>query len=247
MQLPVEKRLQFFVYVVESPSAPDLYHDRTEADFIRKAVLLNGIPCIRRTVINGEAFGASLAIGLREEMEKLPNRIPILHVSAHGSKAGIQLSSGEILTWEALRQHLVPINQALKGTLLVCMSTCEGYSGTQMAMDENPDAEHPYIAIVGNGEAPTWPETAVGFATFYHQLALGYQLEDAVNAMRVASGNNNFYVEWGSTARQNYIEYVKTLNTTEAANELRSQETQEDKPADAKFTTTSSERDAVPA
>lgn len=235
MQFPQEKRLQFFVYVIESPSAPDLYHDRTEADFIMKAVQLNRIPCVRRTVINHEAFTAALVVGLHKDMEALPNRVPILHISAHGSSDGVQLSSGELLTWKTLRDHLVPVNRALQGNLLLCMSTCEGYSGITMAMDADAAAEHAYFALVGNGEAPTWPETAVGFATFYHQMASGYHINDAVEAMCAASANHKFFVEWASKTRQDYIDYVKNLDVARAAGELRNQDEQGEKPAAAKF------------
>src|SRR5690349_12238880 len=100
----------FFVYIVESPSAPDLYHGRFEGTRVAETLQLDGIPCVTRTAINSVAFGAALRIGLPEAMKQYPGRYPILHVSAHGSMEGIQLSSGEVIGWLQLRELIVPIN-----------------------------------------------------------------------------------------------------------------------------------------
>jgi len=147
MPLPPEKRMKFFVFVVESPSAVDLYHRRSEGEIIRQAVYLNQIPCIVRTAVNLEAFEASLKIGFAEEMKTYEGLVPILHISAHGDSEGIQLSDGTVIPWANLRQLLVPINTALNNGLLVCLSCCEGYSGTRMAMSVE-DEGYPFYAIV---------------------------------------------------------------------------------------------------
>lgn len=90
MPLPPEKRLKFFVYVIESPSPVDLYHRRSEGEIIKQAASLNQIPCMVKTSINSEAFEAALKIGLKEAMEAYPGLIPMLHISAHGYQEGIQ-------------------------------------------------------------------------------------------------------------------------------------------------------------
>ncbi len=50
-------------------------------------------------------------------------------LAAHGFEDGIQLGSGDIITWTQLREMLVPINKALSGSLMVCMSPGKGYKG----------------------------------------------------------------------------------------------------------------------
>ena len=217
--LPVENRLRFFVYVIESPSPVDLYHRRSEGELLRQAISLNQIECTLRLAVNLEAFMASINIGLTEAMEAFPNKIPILHVSAHGFSDGIQLSSGEVILWNELRELLIPVNQALSGSLIVCMSTCEGYSGIQMAMKPESN-DHPFWAIIGNGDKPTWPETAVAFATFYHLIANGHKIAGAVKAMGIASGNDNFFVTTAEVQKQKFVEYIKNINTTEVIENL---------------------------
>ena len=149
MPVPPEERLKFFVYVIESPSPVDLYHRRSEGKIIQQAASLNQIPCIVKTSINSEAFEAALKIGLKEAMETYPGLIPMLHISAHGYKEGIQLSSGEILNWPELEETFRPINQAFKGSLLLCLSCCEGYSGVKMAMTTE-EKDHPSYGLVSN-------------------------------------------------------------------------------------------------
>jgi hypothetical protein len=207
MPFPPDQRINFFVFIIESPSAVDLYHRRSEGDIVRQAVELNNITCIVKTAISLQAFGACLKIGLSEAMNRLPGFVPLLHISAHGDNHGIQLSDGYIMGWRELKEHLRPINQALGGSLIVCMSSCEGYSGVQMAMStEDPDL--PYYAIIGSGNKPTWAETAVGYATFYHQLHRGEHITVAVNAMQVASGNEMFWVQHAENSRQSFIEHI---------------------------------------
>jgi hypothetical protein len=60
------RRETLFVYIVESPSAPDLYHGRSEGNLVVTALGLSGIPCVTRTAINPEALAVALRIGLPE-------------------------------------------------------------------------------------------------------------------------------------------------------------------------------------
>ena len=161
MPLPPEQRTKFFVFVIESPSAPDLYHRRSEGDLVRQAVELNNLVCVVKTAISLQAFEACLKIGLVDAMKAHPDSIPLLHISAHGDGEGIQLSDGFCISWRDLREHLRPVNKALGGSLIVCMSSCKGYAGTRMAMFPS-DPELPYFALIGCGGEPTWSETAVG-------------------------------------------------------------------------------------
>jgi hypothetical protein len=218
--IPPEERLQFFVYVVESPSAVDIYHDRGEARLLATAVSLNQIPAVTRVAISRDAFEAALTVGLPEEMSSHSGLIPIVHISAHGDGDGIQLSSGEVIQWHELRELLKPINKALDGNLLVCMSCCEGYAGVRMAMHPG-DPEHPYFALVGNMRSPTWSETAVAYATFYHLIAKGEYIPAAVAAMRMASGNDQFVLETSEQSQKAYVKYLEELDSREVEAELR--------------------------
>lgn len=215
MPLPPEQRIQFFVFVIESPSAVDLYHRRSEGEIVRQAVELNGIGCAVKTAISLQAFDACLKLGLMEAMAQRPGFVPLLHISAHGDAQGIQLSDGYLMSWQELKDHLRPVNQALGGSLVVCMSSCEGYAGIRMAMHLDED-DLPYFALIGCGAQPTWGETAVAYATLYHQLWRGEHISNAVQAMCVASGNNRFFLEHAEKSREDYIKYINTVDPIRA-------------------------------
>ena len=224
----------FFVYIVESPSAPDLYHGRSEGGLVAQALQLDLIPCVTRTAIKLEAFIAALRIGLPEAMKQWPGRFPILHLSAHGGKDGIQLPSGEVVTWLHLRELLLPINESLQGALLLCMSACEGYNACRMAM-EVKETPHPYFAMIGNFGSPTWADTAVSYLAFYHLLAKGWRILNAVEAMKSASGDNGWMAETADKTKRNFIEFVESkVELAAVQRELETVAHEEDLPANAK-------------
>lgn len=227
MPLAPEDRLRFFVYVVESPSAVDLYHGRREGEIIKQAASLNQVPSLVKTAINYEAFEASLKIGLKEAMEQFPGLIPMLHISAHGFDGGIGLSSGQIVEWGMLESLLRPINQAFSNTLLLCLSCCHGYSGIKMAMNLD-EQDHPFFAIVSNPKNPLWSDTAVAYSTFYHLIAKGYSIVDAVRAMRVASGNDCFWIRAAEDVKNGYLEYIHNLNPDDIQDQLEENIQRED-------------------
>jgi hypothetical protein len=155
-----------------------------------------------------------------EEVQRFSTLLPLLHISTHGHSEGLQLSNEELIPWSELADLLVPINRALQSKLVVAMSCCEGYSAVRMAMrDDRP--ELPFHALVGSPEKPTWAETAVAFTTFYHQLARGAHLNDAVSAMRIALGRDSFLVEWGEATRQGYLDYIKKVDAEKVRQQLQ--------------------------
>lgn len=232
-----EKRSKFFVYTVESPSALDLYHRRYESDLLMQAVRLDGINCVARIAVSLEAFEAALRFGLPEAMTGLSGLAPVLHISAHGNQHGIGLTSGHVITWEALKELLIPVNRALSGWLLVCMSCCEGYAGTRMAMSSE-DSELPFFAIVGNSCSPTWGDTAVAFASFYHLLAKGAHVSDAVQAMTTASGTAGFFAEYSENIRKNYRDFLATVDLAEVLRLLQEDQQRLPDPQVQKFAET---------
>lgn len=219
-ELPFAGKVRFFVYIVESPSAVDMYHKRYESDLLQKVLELEGIPSVVRLAITREAFYAALTIGIAEEMKNVEDRIPIIHISAHGSSDGIQLSNCEVIKWNELRRLLVPVNQALRSMLIVSMSCCEGFAGIKMAMSDNPTDDFPFLALVGSTSSPTWSDTSVAYSTFYHLVGKGALLVDAAQAMCVASGNGTFFVDMASGIRKGYIEYIQALNAEDVQREI---------------------------
>ena len=209
----------FFVYIVESPSAPDVYHGRSEREVLQQALSLACIHSASHSAISREAFCAALDIGLKHEIGRLAPLSPLLHISSHGDTNGVQLSSGERITWEELAELLAPVNTALNSRLVISMSCCEGYSGIRMAM-KTDDSPLPFYALIGSSQKPVWSETAIAFAVFYHRLAKGAHIKAAVEAMNIATGCNHFHVEWAEESKKGYLEFLKSYNPFTAQQQL---------------------------
>ncbi|MBA3493991.1 MAG: hypothetical protein H0T87_07730 [Gammaproteobacteria bacterium] len=47
---------------------------------------------------------------------------------------------------------------------------------------------------------------------------------DAVNGMGAASGNTNFFVNTAEQVKQSYLDYIKSVDTESAAEELKEEE-----------------------
>lgn len=213
----MDHQYNFFVYVVESPSSVDIYHNRKESQFISEAAKLNMMPCVCRTAINKKAFEASFIIGLKEAYQGYKDLLPIIHISCHGNNEGIQLSSNEVISWNELKNILKPINRAFNGLLIVSLSCCEGYSGIRMAMNisEN-DLDYPFFALIGNGSKPTWAETSIAYATLYHHLNRGHNLYKSADAMNIASDRNDFFLNFAQNIHSGYIQYMKEKEVPES-------------------------------
>jgi hypothetical protein len=217
--LPPEKRVKFFVFVIESPSDHDLYNDISEGDILKEAIKLDRISCVKKVTITRIAFEACLKFGIRDEMGLHQGQIPIIHISCHGAESGIQLSNNEVINWEELSKLLAPLNKALNGSLLLCMSSCKGFAACKMAMRvDEPDS--PFFAVVGSSGEPTWSDTAVAYASFYHLIAKGALIVDAVKAMNVATGVGNFVQTTASEARKSFLEALAKINTVQVRKEL---------------------------
>jgi len=203
--------VNFFVYIIESPSAKDIYNERSEGDLIKRAVSLNGIPCVSKIVVSEDTFIDALKTGIYKEMRRYQGRRPIIHLSAHGSKDGIQLTDETLFGWRDLKNHFNFINKIFDGSLLLCMSSCRGFSACKMSMD-GTNRPYPFWGMVGNNVEPSWSETAVAYATFYHHIARGNLIAPSVEAMKTASGNNGFVFIEAETARDEYLKVIQKQN-----------------------------------
>lgn len=204
-----------FVYIVESPSNFDFLQQRLEGQILEKALSLAQIKTSHVIATNVETFRIALGDKLLQTWRGIPDSgVPIIHISAHGSSEGIGLTSGEFLSWDDLADLLRPINAAINGILFVCLSSCSGADGCQMAMDER---DLPFCAMVSHRGTPTWSDTTVGFLTFYHLLFKGNRtLDQLVQAMRVASGDNDFLYLFALDSQRVWIEHIEKRKRDEA-------------------------------
>lgn len=207
-----------FVHIIESPSSRDLLDGRTEGRALGEALTLAEVPHWYSLAIDKAALRDALGPRLLEAWRTL-SKLPILHFSMHGNQDGVELSNGEFLSWHDLRELLLPLNRAMGGGLLICMSSCFGASGCRMAMYS--DNEPSFWALVGNTRSVPWADAAVGYVTFYHLFFKGVGVEKGVEAMRVASGDSNFIVMSGPSSKASWISYMRTQPTAQLGHNLQ--------------------------
>lgn len=196
-----------FVYVIESPSSRDLLDGRTEGRMLTEALRLAEIPHWYSLASDRSMFREALSERLLEAWEAHGKKVPILHLSLHGSTDGVVLTSGESLSWDELRQELMPLIRAMDGGLLVCMSSCFGSSGCRMAMYE--DSEPHFWALVGNVGSALWSDAAIAYASFYHLFFKRFEIKVCVDSMKVASGDHNFRYYLGADMKIGWETYIR--------------------------------------
>ena len=172
----------FQIYIIESPSSKDVFDARSEGKLIQQALAIAEIQATLKVAVDRERFMDAL-LACEEQLISQRVQVLVLHISAHGNEKGIQLTNKEFLAWADLEKRLGQLNEALHGQLILCMSSCEGARAWNMALNHSPGA---YSVLVGSEEKPTWSETAIGFAAFYHLLAVGKRVAGAVAGMNAA-------------------------------------------------------------
>lgn len=216
--------LQAFVHIVESPSATDLLSDQVEGRALCGALKLACIPHVYNLASNRETFRAALSERLAEALNTpaLQGLRPVLHLSMHGNDSGVELTSGEFISWDVLHSDLAPLMNAMNGGLLICMSSCFGLSGCRMAM--NTTTDQTFWALVGNSKSVDWSDAAVGYITFYHQFFKGTPIDRCVRVMGEASGDQNFLHLPGHALKQSWITTMAGTTATSIADAITSSE-----------------------
>lgn len=87
-----------------------------------------------------------------------------LQIETHGCEEGIELASGELVTWRGFFGVIRPINEKMLNLLLVCMSMC--YGGALITQFE-PEKRAPYRAFIGTGSTIKAGVLLDGFSAFY--------------------------------------------------------------------------------
>jgi len=194
-----------FVFNVESPSDNDFLHGITEGKALSEMLSVTGISSSYFIATSLEAFKTAINEKLPQEA-KNHGKFPLLHLSMHGSSQGVGFTNGDELSWDQLRNLLLPIIRAMNGSLVICMSSCFGGSGCRMAM--YTDNEPTFYALIGIDKKIDVFDTALSYASFYNLIFKGHPFDSALAGMRAATCNREFILHFGQETRQEYIEFL---------------------------------------
>jgi hypothetical protein len=150
------------------------------------------------------------------EDARLHSHSPILHIEAHGSPAGIQVSSGECLTWTEFKAELTMINKISGLNLLVILAACDG---ANMVSIIQPVDRAPVRALIGPKRIVSVGEIERASLAFYRALFDPGEVQAAWRAMNdaVASDQLTFAV-FTAEYMLRYLmhHYLKTLCSEDA-------------------------------
>lgn len=192
-----------FVYIVDSPSDQDLLDGFTIGMALRAALQAIKIPVIYTLTSNKMSFEWSLTSKLDNCIKQFQstnysNYYPFIHLCMHGNSDGVAFTDHSHYPWESLK-NILRAHNTMKGfDPLVCMASCNGLEGARM-VDSNNSV---FTYLIGNSSIVRQSDLTVGYLSFYNYLFhKNGTIENAVSAMKVASGDNNFYCIQGEQLR----------------------------------------------
>lgn len=192
-----------FVFLVDSPSHNDLYGGYSIGMALRDALKALRIPCIYTLTTNKENFQLALTTRLPESIQQMQpfthiNAIPFVHLCMHGAPMGVGLTDGSFLSWQDLRNLLLSHNWVKGHDPYVCMASCNGFNATNMANA----FDTAFSALIGNTGEVLQSDVTVAYMSFYNHLVYKMaSFDQAVQAMRYASGDHNFYYTYGEQVK----------------------------------------------
>jgi hypothetical protein len=211
----------FSVYIVESPSATDFYYQQTIGQGLTHFLNLAGIPYFHTIAISPGFFKYSLQHEIYNYLKYPQTRFPILHIIAHGSAKGLQMSNGEMIFWSDLRKSVNPINKKLNGFLIICIASCEGINGYEMAKTTD-EKDVPFYGLVGHCGKPSIADATIAFNAFYHVLLkTDYDFNKAVQGMQFAAYDRNFISVRGEIIQKEYSDEIRREALENLAQEIR--------------------------
>jgi hypothetical protein len=134
------------------------------------------------------------------------NNLPILHLEIHGGKVGLELSNGELVSWEELASYLREINIVLKNNLLVTLAVCKGIMLYQAADFYQPA---PFWGIIGPKHKVGDTTLLTDFTEFYSLLLRHSDMQGAVD---ILNQNKEGY-EYALLTSPTMIQLLEELST----------------------------------
>ena len=187
----------FYVHIVESPSPAELLDGITEGRALREFLDIAGIQYSYNLAVDLDQFKIAMKDRIVASIKE-HRKIPILHLSMHGSEQGIQLTNQygteDLIFWPQLAGYLRSIHEAIDRKLGVCMSCCGGAYGIRMAKVISEE-KIPCRWIMGSFSDIDLCDAALAYATFYRRIHRGIDdVNDLIQALRVASGISDLVV-----------------------------------------------------
>lgn len=134
---------------------------------------------------------------------KMFNLIPMLHIEAHGNSKGLELSSGDFISWKDLKNSFIKLNIATGNNLFIALATCYGaYLAEILGVTDRA----PCWGLVGPKKEISAGIVFESFIAFYKELLTTSSGDNAVKLLnaKVPHGVNGYYF----TSAERFFEQV---------------------------------------
>lgn len=125
-----------------------------------------------------------------ERLVRDENMLPVVHVEAHGWDNGLQLASGDLVSWTELKEWITPLNVAMRLGLLFVLAACKGATFTKAIRLSDPA---PLWGISGPTQDVTAGRIEADFRAFYRALFDGCSTKDMLAALVHDAPENTYY------------------------------------------------------
>ena len=109
---------------------------------------------------------------------------PLIHIESHGYENGLELADRSLVSWESLKEALIPLNVAMHLNLMVVLASC--YGGTFIKALQLSDRA-PVWGLIGPKQTISSGEVETDFGTFYRTLFSTGSPREAVDALNHVS------------------------------------------------------------
>ena len=105
---------------------------------------------------------------------------PYFHFEIHGSTTGLQLNSGEDISWFQLHSYFVKINIKCKNNLWISLATCYGAYIFRII---RPTDRAPFFGYIGSWDVLYSNEIEAGFGDYFNTLLTTLDLNKSLESL----------------------------------------------------------------
>jgi hypothetical protein len=116
---------------------------------------------------------------------------PLLHIECHGDEDGLQFADGSLISWESLKEALIPLNVAMRLNLMIVLVSCFG--GAFIKALRLSDRA-PVWGLIGPSQKISSGEVEPHFGIFYRTLFSTGSPRATVDALNQSISRHNLYI-----------------------------------------------------
>jgi hypothetical protein len=208
------------VFAVESPSALDLFENRTESHTLQTVCRLLGHEFASTIVRSDVEFKTALNHATTINPEHIPEaerkRPFCLHIAAHGNSSGIALGADNP-SWEQLAERLWRCFGKMahyQGPKILVISACKASNQKVTTYFQqkasNSTIKPPAYVFTTVGDVP-WSDAVVAWSLFYHQIGKAVlsrsDIQLILDKIQIVGAGQLMYFRWDS-ANKKYWSYL---------------------------------------